>query len=162
MTLNYCCCFDQNKKLAPQTLKCALEHQLNSFCLTEYAVVFNESLNTILSCSLTTSWQSPFYFPPRFSTVFDFVLSTPRLRGRVRSCIVGVCCLSARAKIDSKLQSLLRTPRCAARPQNNTQTNHSQTHIQTWNAQYAVLPLYFPFSLLERWANRRSHVEVVL
>lgn len=53
-----------------------------------------------------------------------------------RSCIVGVCCLSARAKIDSKLQSLLRTPHCAAWPQNNTH-RHVPTDLHT-NVNYTV------------------------
>lgn len=53
-----------------------------------------------------------------------------------RSCIVGVCCLSARAKIDSKLQSLLRTPHCAAWPQNNTH-RHIPTDLHT-NVNYTV------------------------
>lgn len=53
-----------------------------------------------------------------------------------RSCIVGVCCLSARAKIDSKLQSLLRTPHCAAWPQNSTH-RHIPTDLHT-NVNYTV------------------------
>lgn len=120
----------------------------------------SQLLNPVRSISLPLSIFSPvwFFFPPSL-----------RERERERSCIVGVCCPSARAKIDSKLQSLLRTPHCAAWPQNNTH-RHTLADSHT-NMKYTVCcpTSIFPVQpvdvtitqKLSQCANRQSCTKVM-
>lgn len=71
-----------------------------------------------------------FFLSLFFVPLFDFLSLRDRGREWEKSCLVGVCCPSARAKIDSKLQSLLRTPHCVAWPQNNTH-RHTLAGLRT-------------------------------
>jgi len=119
------------------------------------------------SCIATpkTRRPSPFCFLPTFNLLHCLITpSRPpyppweRERERGGGCIVGVCCHSARARIDSKLQSLLRTPHSATWPQNNTET-YTRRLIQ-YNMKYTlccpILP-YFLFSPMT-W---RSHADFI-
>lgn len=96
----------------------------------------------------TTSKACPLHFPTSSHMQFDF--NSPISE---QSCMVGVCCIDARAKIDSKLQGLLRKPHCTEWPQNNTQT---YTHRVTYKCEIHSMLSYLcsPFSLLKWWPGR--------
>lgn len=129
VTMNYYESFDQKQT---QILCYSLQRPQKQL-LPLLTMSFNESLNIHIFIILHSTVH--FYFPPSFHPLCCLIFLPP-LRLWERSCIVGVCCLSARAKIDSKLQSLLRTPHCAAWPQNNTH-RHILTDSHT-NVKHAV------------------------
>lgn len=137
--------FNPDMLCTVQPSSCAIQYQLERSSHSSWkasSVLYVSFLwqhpDTVHSISLNLSILSPFFTSScLWETGF----------------IVGVCCPSARAKIDSKLQSLLRTPHCAAWPQNNT---HRHTHTFAYKHEISSALPYFYISLSACWCDDRT------